>query len=174
MTVSLYHATVPAFLQTLRATIGWLGKAEAFARESGLSEADAMAANLAPDMFPFNRQVRACAMHSQGAIEGAFKGVFSPDLSPHPESFAGLVERLEEAVAFLEGVEADAVNALDGKAMRFEFKDTVIPFEAQDFLGSFSLPNFYFHSTTAYAIMRSKGMELGKRDFLGQLRIAQG
>ena len=174
MTVSLYHATVPAFVQTLRATIGWLGKAEDFTRQSGATEAEAMAANLAPDMFPFNRQVRACAMHSQGAIEGAFKGVFAPDLSPHPESFAGLVERLQEALAYLEALDIDAVDALDGKPMRFEFKDTVIPFAAQDFLGSFSLPNFYFHTTTAYAIMRSRGVELGKRDFLGQLRVAPG
>lgn len=171
MHFSLYEATVPGYLQSLRATIGWLEKAEAFAKEAGLEETDMMAAQLAEDMFPFNRQVRACAMHSQGAMEGAFKGVFSPDLSPHPESFAGLRERLEEAVTYLEGLAKPGVDALLGKEMRFEFRDTKWPFAAEDFLLSFSQPNFYFHTTTAYAILRHKGMKIGKMDYLGQLRM---
>jgi hypothetical protein len=173
MHFSLYEATVPGYLQSLRATIAWLEKAEAFAKEAGHDEADMMAAKLAEDMFPFNRQVRACAMHSQGALEGAFKGVFSPDLSPHPESFAGLRERLEEAVAYLEGLAKPDVDALLGKEMRFEFRDTRWPFAAEDFLLSFSQPNFYFHTTTAYAILRHQGMQIGKMDYIGRIRMLE-
>lgn len=171
MQFSLYEATVPGYLQSLRATTAWLAKAEAFTNEAGLAEADMMAAKLAEDMFPFNRQVRACAMHSQGALEGAFKGVFSPELSPHPESFAGLRERLEEAVTYLEGLTKSEVDGLLDQEMRFEFRDTRWPFTAQDFLLSFSQPNFYFHTTTAYAILRHQGMPIGKMDYIGKLRM---
>ncbi len=171
MQFSLYEATVPGYLQSLRATTAWLAKAEAFANEAGLAEADMMAARLADDMFPFNRQVRACAMHSQGALEGAFKGVFSPDLSPHPESFAGLRERLGEALTYLEGLAKSDVDGLLGQEMRFEFRDTKWPFLAQDFLLSFSQPNFFFHTTTAYAILRHQGMQIGKMDYLGKTRM---
>ncbi len=173
MPFSLYEATVPSYLQVLRATIAWLEKAEAFAHEAGKAEAEMMAAKLADDMFPFNRQVRACAMHSQGALEGAFKGVFSPDLSPHPESFEGLRERLQEAVIYLEGLAKSEVDGLLGKQMRFEFRDTKWPFTAENFLLSFSQPNFYFHTTTAYAILRHQGMQIGKMDYLGQLRMSE-
>jgi len=169
---SLYEATVPSYLQTLRGTIAWLEKAEAFTEASPHSEAEMMKAALVPDMFPFNRQVRACAMHSQGALEGAFAGVFSPDLSPHPESFVGLRERLGEAVAYLEALEPEAVNALIGKPMRFEFGETRLPFTAENFLLSFSQPNYYFHTTTAYAILRHMGIEIGKKDYLARLRLA--
>lgn len=172
MTFSLYAATVPSYLQILRGTVGWLGKAADFAQDSGRSEADMMEARLAPDMFPFNRQVRACAMHSQGAIEGCFAGQFSPDLSPHPETFAGLVERLEEAIDYLEALDPAQVDALVDKPMRFVFGKTDIPFTADQFLLSFSMPNFYFHTTTAYAILRGMGMQVGKMDFLARLRTA--
>ncbi|GAA0285710.1 DUF1993 family protein [Alteraurantiacibacter aestuarii] len=171
MTFSLYDAVVPSYLQTLRGTIGWLGKAEEFAATNGKEEAEMMAASLAPDMFPFNRQLRACAMHSQGALEGAFKGVFSPDLSPHPESFAGLQERLEEALAYLEALDRAEVDALTGKPMRFEFGETKWPFTAENFLLSFSQPNYYFHTTTAYAILRNQGMAIGKMDYIGKMRM---
>lgn len=174
MHFSLYEATVPSYLQLLRATIGWLEKAETFARETSKDETEMMAAKLADDMFPFNRQVRACAMHSQGALEGTFKGVFSPDLSPHPESFAGLRERLGEAATYLEGLEKSEVDELIGKQMRFEFGETKLPFTAENFLLSFSQPNFYFHTTTAYAILRHQGMQIGKMDYLGQMRMLAG
>jgi hypothetical protein len=172
MNFSLYDATVTPFLQSLRATGKWLGSAAAFAAERELPESDIMAASLAPDMFPFNRQVRACAMHSQGGVEGAFKGVFSPDLSPPPESFSGLVARLDEAIAYLEQLERSDVDGLAGKPMRFEFGETRLPFLAENFLTGFSLPNFYFHTTTAYAILRHTGMAIGKRDYLGEIPVA--
>lgn len=171
MTFSFYDAIVPAYLQSLRGTHGWLAKAKEFSEGDGPAEAELMAASLAPDMFSFNRQVRACAMHSQGALEGAFKGVFSPDLSPHPETFDGLRERISEAIAYLEGLDRAAVDALAGTDMRFEFRDTRWPFKAEDFLTSFSMPNFYFHTTTAYAILRHHGMPIGKMDYIGAMRM---
>ncbi|MEO6388972.1 MAG: DUF1993 domain-containing protein, partial [Croceibacterium sp.] len=162
MSFSFHAAVVPSYLQILRGTVGWLGKAEAFVKDSGASEAEFIDARLAPDMFPFNRQVRATAMHSQGAIEGAFKGQFSPDMTPPPTSFAGLRERLGEAIAYLEAIDPAAFEQLVGKPMRFVFGTADIPYAADQFLLSFSMPNFFFHTTTAYAILRARDVPVGK------------
>lgn len=172
MPMPFYDAVVPTYLQILRGTVAWLAKAEAETAELGIAEADAMDGRLVPDMFPFNRQVRATAMHSQSAIEGARKGLFSPDMTPPPATFAGLRDRLGEAVAYLEALDPGDFDLLIGQPMRFVLGDTDLPFMADQFLLSFSMPNFFFHTTTAYAIMRSKGVALGKRDYLSQLRIA--
>ena len=173
MSFTFYAAVVPSLLQVLRGSLGWLDKAKAFAAANNVREDDMMAAMLAPDMFPFNRQVRGFAMHAQGGIEGAMKGVFSPDLSPPPDSFIGLTARVKEAIEFLEALDRDEFEQLVGKPMRFELGETKMPFTADNFLLSFSQPNFYFHVTTAYAILRNMGVGVGKRDYLAGLRIAE-
>jgi hypothetical protein len=151
--------------------LGWLDKAAAFANANGKSESDMMDARLVSDMLPFNRQVRGFAMHAQGGIEGAMKGVFSPEGSPAPTTFAGLKDRLNEAIRFLEALDPDDLEAVIGKPMTFEFGETRKAFEADQFLLSFSQPNFYFHVTTAYAILRAMGAEIGKMDYLAGLRV---
>jgi len=173
MSFTLYQATVPSLLQVLRGSLGWLDKAEAFAAANGKSEAEMMDAKLAPDMFPFNRQVRGFAMHAQGGVQGAMSGIFSPDPSPAPASFAGLKDRVSEAIAYLEGVTPAEIDALIGKPMEFVFGDWRQSFLADQFLLSFSQPNFYFHASTAYAILREMGVDIGKRDYIGQLRTAR-
>ena len=97
---------------------------------------------------------------------------------PARELGAGLLRRLEEcrhlkrlAPAKLEALKPDDVNALEGKDVAFQFGETKIPFVAETFLLSFSLPNFHFHATTAYDILRSRGVPIGKRDYMGRLRI---
>ena len=85
--------------------------------------------------------------------------------------FAGLQKQVSEAREELQKLKPDEVNGLAGKDMVFQMRDNKLPFTAEGFLLSFSLPNFYFHATTAYDILRSKGVPLGKRDFLGRLRM---
>ena len=85
--------------------------------------------------------------------------------------FAGLQKQVSEAREELQKLKPDEVNGLAGKDMIFQMRDNKLPFTAEGFLLSFSLPNFYFHATTAYDILRSKGVPLGKRDFLGRLRM---
>ena len=101
-------------------------------------------------------------------------GVFQPDLSPPPESFDGLREQLATARAALEGVSEDDLEQAIGRDMRFEFRDFKLEFTAEDFLLSFSQPNFYFHAATAYDILRMLDVAIGKRDFSGRLRLKQG
>lgn len=167
MPLSLHAAVIPSALQILGAGLGWLEKAQA----CGIAEGELVEARLVDDMLPFAYQVKSMAVHSQGAIEGVRKGVFSPDMSEPPSTIAGLREKLQGAIAFLESVTEDEMEGFFGQDMRFEFRDKKVPFTAEDFLLTFSQPNFYFHAVTAYGVLRARGVAVGKLDYLGALRI---
>lgn len=170
MSFTLYDATIPSMLQIVQAGYGWLDKAEA----CDLPEEDIVKACLIDDMLPFAYQVKSMAVHSQGAIEGVRAGTFSPDMSDPPQTLAGLKARLVDAEAFLKTVTPDEVATyMDGRT-DFRFKDYELRFTSPDFLLSFSQPNFYFHATTAYGILRKLGLDIGKRDFMGQPRLLAG
>jgi hypothetical protein len=171
MAFSLYAATVLTYRQILPSVAGLLDKAESFCAEKGIAPEDIIQARLAPDMLPFAYQVKSAVVHSLGAIEGVRKGVFSPDTTQPPETFAALKARIAETLAALEATTAGEVDGFVGRDMRFAFGDRHMDFTAEDFLLSFSQPNFYFHATTAYDILRSKGVPLGKRDFMGRPRM---
>jgi uncharacterized protein len=171
MAITLYDAVIPSNLQILGSVSGLIDKAEAHMAEHGVSEEELIAARLAPDMLPLSYQIKASAEHSKGAIEGVRAGVYSPDLTPPPTSFAALREKLDAAKAFLSALDPAEVNGFEGQDMRFEFGERKMPFTAENFLLSFALPNFFFHSTTAYDILRYKGVKIGKPDFLGAVRI---
>lgn len=171
MPFSLYDITVPNFRQTLGAVAGLLDKAETHCAEKSIAPADLIEARLIEDMFPFCYQVKSTVVHSVGALEALASGVFSPDLTPPPNSFAALKHKLAGALQALNGFTPADINAFEGRDMRFEFKDFRMAFSAENFLMSFSMPNFYFHATTAYDILRHEGVAIGKRDFTGQLRL---
>ena len=170
MNFSLYAATVPSYRQIVGSVSGLLARAEEFCKEKGIAAEDMIQARLAQDMLPFAYQVKSVAVHSLGAIEGIRRGVFSPDMTPPPDTFGALNERIARTLAGLEAIDAAEVDAFIGRDMRFAFGDRHIDFTAEEFLLSFSQPNFYFHATTAYDILRWKGVPLGKRDFMGRLR----
>lgn len=171
MSFSLYAATIPSYNQVLGSLAGLLEKAEAHCTSKGVAPTDIIQARLAEDMLPFCYQVKSVVVHSVGAIEGVRKGLFSPDMSPPPDDFAGLKAKVAEALTTLAAIKSDEVDGFLGRDMRFAFGERHIDFTAEDFLLSFSQPNFYFHTTTAYGILRSKGVQIGKRDFLGRLRL---
>lgn len=173
MTFSFYDAVVPTNLQILAAVNALIDKASAFAAETGRAEADLIDARLAPDMLPFGYQVKSCAAHSVGAIEGVRAGSFAPDMSPWPTDFAGLHGVLKAAIASLAAIDRDSFDALAGAETAFSFGTTRMPFTGANFLLSFSQPNFYFHASIAYAILRAQGVKLGKRDFMGIPRFNQ-
>lgn len=171
MTLSLYAAIVPNYVQILRALARLLDKAEAHCADAGTDVDGLLKARLADDMLPFGYQVKSCAAHSIGAIEGVRAGVFSPDMTPWPTTLEGLRAAIADALAKVEALSPDEVNGFVGRDMRFEMGETIMPFTAEEFLLSFSQPNFYFHATTAYDILRWKGVKLGKRDFMGRPRL---
>jgi hypothetical protein len=168
MTLSLYSVAVPSFQQILTSLRGVIDKGEKFADEAGLAHDGLIEARLIEDMLPFSYQIKSCGVHSLGAIEGVRRGTFSPDFTIPPDSFAALRERIDETLAGLAAIDADELDGLVGRPMRFEMGDWKVDYTAEGFLLSFSIPNFYFHATTAYDILRSKGVVLGKPDFLGR------
>ena len=171
MTFSLYDAVVPSNLQILGAIDALLDKAAAFCAEQGTSEAELIDARLAPDMLPFGYQVKSCAAHSIGGIDGVRAGTFSPDMKPWPTDFASLHGVVQDAIASLKAIDRAEFDALADSDTEFAFGETRMPFTGANFLLSFSQPNFYFHATTAYSILRAQGVKLGKRDFIGIPRL---
>jgi uncharacterized protein len=170
MTLSLYSATVLSKLQILRSVAGLLDKAEAFCNEKKLPPEEIIKARFAPDMLPFDYQVKSTAVHSLGAIEAVRRGVFSPDYTTPPDTFQALKARIADTLRGLEAIDAQEIDGFVGRDMRFEFGERRMAFTAEDFLLSFSQPNFYFHAATAYDLLRWKGVPIGKRDFMGRPR----
>ncbi|MGD0502968.1 MAG: DUF1993 domain-containing protein [Steroidobacteraceae bacterium] len=170
MTFSLYAATIPSYLQILGAVSGLLDKAETSCTERGIAPGDILAARLAEDMLPFAYQVKSTAVHSLGAVEGVRRGVFSPDQTQPPDSFIALKSRISQTIDDLRAIDPGEVDGFLGRNMRFALGTRQIDFTAENFLLSFSQPNFYFHAATTYDILRWKGVPIGKRDFLGILR----
>ena len=170
MNFSLYDALVPSWLQILHSARGLMHKAETHCTVQKLEPTRLIDARLALDMYPLGRQVKCIVMHSVGAIEAVRQGACTPDRSPWPDSFSGLCESLESATARLSNIHPTEVDGFIGHTVRFEAGSYKAEFLAENFLLSYSLPNFYFHATTAYDILRAQGLAIGKIDFLGNLR----
>ena len=172
MAITLYDLSVGCFLQTLGAVEGFLAKGLAHCEEKGIDPDQIVGTRLCEDMLPFRFQIVAVAHHSAGAIEGAKAGHFSPP-GPSTADYAGLQKLVADARNSLEELTPGEVNALEGKDVIFTVRDMKLPFKAEGFLQSFSLPNFYFHATTAYDILRHKGVPIGKRDYMGRMKLAK-
>jgi uncharacterized protein len=171
MAFSLYDATVANYLQIIGAVSGLLEKSLTHFRENGIDTAEIVETRLAPDMLPFRFQIISVAHHSRGAMEAAKNGVFAPPSDKPELDYAGLQALVAEAKSELSALTPEAVNAFVGRDVTFKVGDRALPFTAEGFLMSFSLPNFFFHTTTAYDILRHKGAPLGKRDFIGRMKL---
>jgi hypothetical protein len=171
MAMSLFDAAVLSFRQTVGAVGGVLAKGRAHFEEAGVDPNSFIETRLIEDMLPFRYQVYSLTNHSVGALEACKSGVFTPGTTLGPDSYAGLEELVAKANATLAAYTPDEVNALEGKDVMFSFGKTQMPFTAEGFLMSFSMPNLHFHATTTYALLRAKGVKLGKRDYMGMPRI---
>ena len=161
MAISLYDASVACFLQTLGGVDGFLSRGFAHCQERNIDPNEIVEARLFDDMLPFRFQVLAVALQTS-----------NHSLLPIPSiDYAGLQKVVTDAREALQKITPAEVNTLEGKDVVFEVRDMKLPFTAEGFLLSFSLPNFLFHATTAYDILRTKGVPLGKRDFLGKMRL---
>lgn len=172
MGVSLYDISVVQFLQTLGALSGYLEKGAKFAAANNVDLTEIIDSRVHPTMLPFSFQVVSAVHHSKGAIAAMKSGKATPP-GPAPEGgYPALQKLVADAIESLKGEKADEINALVGKDVLFQLGENFkLPFTAENFLMSFELPNFYFHSTMAYGILRGRGVELGKRDFMGPMRL---
>lgn len=171
MPLSLHAAFVPTALQIVAATAKLIDKAEAWCGETGCAPGELFASRLIEDMQPLPFQFYSVAHHTAGAVEGVRKGEFAPPRGAFPDSFTGCRDLLAGAVTTLENVGEDEAESWIGRPMTFALPGLTLPFTADQFLLSFSQPNYSFHAATVYDILRMRGVPLGKRDFLGRLRV---
>ncbi|MET0547468.1 MAG: DUF1993 domain-containing protein [Caulobacterales bacterium] len=171
MSLSLYEVCVPTYLQMLGAVSGFLERGRAHAIENGTDPDTYLSARLASDMFPLSLQAILIEHHSLGTINMLKTGKGGIPTKTPPASYADLVKLIADARQTVAGFSPDEIDALDNSDVVFEVGQNKLPFTSKNFLLSFGLPNFYFHVTTAYDILRAQGAPLGKIDYLGQLRM---
>ncbi|WP_027133341.1 DUF1993 domain-containing protein [Geminicoccus roseus] len=166
MPLSMYQASMPVFLRQLRSLSAILAKAERHAADRGEAPSLLIEARLAPDMFPLARQVQSASDAAKGAA-ARLAGVELPSFPDTEASFPELQERVAKTIAFLESVPAEKFDGSEVREIVLRPRGMELRFDGQGYLLTFALPNFFFHVTTAYAILREQGVPLGKLDFLG-------
>jgi hypothetical protein len=163
---SMSQITVPVFIKHLNALAGCMTKAQALYAEKKYDEATLMSYRFYPDMFTFARQVQQATEHARNCT-AALAGVEAPKYEMNEKSLADLVARCEKSVAWLNSVKSEQLDGTEAKSVTVKAGDRELTFTGLDLVLKRSMPNFYFHATTAYDIMRHNGVDLGKRDFMG-------
>jgi len=174
MSTSLYDISVPTFLQTARAIGGFLSRAATHFVETGVDPDAFVSTRLYEDMAPFHFQIEAAWHHCVWGVEAVKTGAFTPPGLVGPVPFGDLQAMIGQAESALEAFTPEEIDACAGKALDLQIGPRRLAFTAENFILSFSLPNFHFHAVTAYAILRSRGVPLGKRDYEGLLRTTIG
>ena len=166
MSLSMYQASVPVYLQYLNATSGVLDKGAAFAEARKLDPATLLQARLYPDMHPLVKQVQ---IFTDQATRGTARlaGLEPPPFPDTETSFAELKARIEKAAQFVQSVKPAQIDGSEEREIVMKTPRGDIHFKGQQYLLGFSLPNFFFHATTTYAVLRHVGVEIGKMDFMG-------
>jgi hypothetical protein len=167
MAISMYSVSIPVFIQHLNGLSIILDKAAAHAAARKINEADLLNMRLAPDMFTLMRQVRAATDHACSAA-GRLAGKELLKFANDETTIAQLKERIAKTIEFLKSVKPGEVDGTEEKDISITFSNgNIRQFKGQGLLLGNSLPNFFFHTTTAYDIIRQCGVEVGKRDFMG-------
>ena len=171
MSIKINQASLETYKQILPAALQILKKAKAHFEETGTDLEDIVQARLYEDMAPFSFQVFSIVHHSVGALNALKSGEFGPPNMPENLDFAALHSLLEEAVNDLKNFSANEVDACSEQEVLFKMGSIEWPFSADSFILSFSLPNFYFHVTTMYDMLRMRGVSVGKLDFIGKMQL---
>ncbi len=166
-TLSLYASSVPVFAKTLANMQGWLDKAEALAAERKFDTSVLCTARLAPDMLSLTGQVHLATAFAKNAV-CRLANTIPPDFAALDDNFPAYRARIEESLAIVNATQPDAFDGALTREISIKIgPERTLTLNGQDFLFGFVLPNFYFHATTAYAILRHNGVLLGKADFMG-------
>jgi hypothetical protein len=166
MALSMSQISVPVFVRRLNGLAACLKKAQALYAAKGYDEASLLAYRFYPDMFTFARQVQVATDHAKSCT-AMLAGVEAPKYEDNEKSLAELAARVEKTVAWIESVKPAQLDGSETKDVTVKTRDRELNMKGVDLLLHRSMPNFYFHVTTAYNIMRHNGVEIGKRDFMG-------
>lgn len=166
MSLSMYQASVPVYIRMLKNLIAIMEKAVTYCEASKIDPAVLINYRLYPDMLNFCKQVQIAA---DSAKNGTFflAGVEPPKFEDTEKSFAELIERVRNTIAYLETIRPDQIDGSEERQVQIKRGDKMVDYRGQDLLLTRTLPNFFFHVTTAYDILRHNGVVLGKKDFLG-------
>jgi hypothetical protein len=171
MTNALYQNSVPVFTRTLRNLSAMLDKAAAHCEAKKIDPAVLINARLAPDMFPLSRQVQiACDTAKRAA--GLLAGIDVPKQEDTEQTFTQLKERIDSTIRYMASVRPEQMNDKENAEITLPLRQPVV-MKGGPLLRGFSIPNFYFHVTATYAILRHNGVEIGKRDFLGAFETVE-
>jgi uncharacterized protein len=166
MTIAMFQASVPVFIRALKNLEAILEKGLAHAKARKIDEATLLNSRLFPDMFPLVRQVQ---IATDTARSGAARlaGVEFPAYEDKETTFAELATRIQNTVKYLETLQPSQIDGSEDKTISWQSRSSTKSMQGQPYLFSHLLPNVFFHVTTAYNILRSNGIEVGKKDFLG-------
>lgn len=169
MTVSLYDVSIPALVRGLTSLSGLLDKAAEHAAARKFDAGALLTARLYPDMHALTRQVQiTCDMAKGGA--GRLAGLEVPKHEDTESTIPELQARVAKTMEFIRGIQPAQLEGAEARAIVLKFPSNTMTFTGLTYLTHFVLPNFYFHLATAYGLLRHNGVELGKRDFLGQIQ----
>jgi len=166
MTISMHQASAPRFANTLRNLSAILDKAQAHCESKKIEPAALTQARLFPDMFPLTRQVQIACDTAKGAV-ARLAGVEVPKHEDTEQSFAELKARIAKTIDFVQSVGAAKIDGSEGREVVLKIRGGEVKFTGLQYLMGHAWPNFYFHVTTAYNILRHNGVEIGKRDYIG-------
>lgn len=166
MSFSMYAFTVPVFVHGLQNLAAILTKAEAYAAARKIDPSVLINARLAPDMYPLSRQVQIACDMAKGAA-ARLSGGEVPSFPDTETTFAELQERIRKTIAFIQTVTAAQIDGSEKRKVTLKIAGQETTLDGDVYLQKFVIPNFYFHLSIAYALLRHNGMDLGKRDFMG-------
>jgi hypothetical protein len=166
MTISMYQASVPRFVNTLKNLSAILDKAQAHAEAKKVQPSVLLNCRLYPDMFPMKRQVQVACDTAKGAV-ARLAGVEVPKHEDTEETFAELKARIDKTIAFVETIKAAQIDGGEDKNIHLKLGSREVDWKGMQYLLGYALPNFYFHVVTAYDILRHNGVEVAKRDYIG-------
>ncbi len=169
MTVSMHAASVPVFKQLLGSLDEVLKKGEAFAEAKKVDPAVLLQSRLAPDMLPLIRQVQIASDAAKAAVT-RLSGEEPPSFPDDETTFAQLHERVAKTLAVVEGADASRMDGSENRQISIKLRDRTLTMPGLTYLMQWAIPNFTFHCTTAYDILRHNGVDIGKRDFLGKFQ----
>jgi len=169
MPLSMHRASVPVFARALEVLATLLEKGEAHAKAQGQNPDDLVAARLVDDMLPLSGQVQRASDASKGAV-ARLTGVDAPAMPDEETSFAQLRKRVADTLAYIRSVDPKAFEGSEDRTVELKLPGGALTFTGEDYLLGFALPNFFFHVVTAYDILRHKGVQIGKLDYLGPVR----
>ena len=166
MSLSMYEASIPVLARMLNNLSSILKKAEANAQARGIEPKVFIESRLAPDMYPLARQVQIASDMAKGCA-ARLAGVEVPSWADTETSFEELQGRIAKTREFIKGIDATQLEGSESRTVVLKMRNGDLSFSGRDYLLNFALPNFYFHLTAAYAILRHNGVDVGKMDFLG-------